>query len=126
MSALPSLDMSILRPNVAMPSLPSPPPSPSPNEVEAGRCSFELSPSTGGDVDPLLLRSKLQSQEHISNLRHRGGKKEKKLSSFYRVQNEQILTLLKPIEHHEAEAEAKESDERLQVNVHLAVVLRVG
>jgi hypothetical protein len=113
MSVSPALSLATLSPaqsRASPSSLPSPPPSP--NAVEAGR---DLPSPAESELDPLLLRSKLQPTEHINSLRNRGDRRTKKVSSFYRVQNQHILKLLKPIEHHEAEADDKESQERLQV-----------
>ncbi|ORY33456.1 hypothetical protein BCR39DRAFT_520196 [Naematelia encephala] len=75
-----------------------------------------------GERDPLLLRSKLISDEDIDGIRHR--KKGKKIASFYEAQNEQIQSLLKPLSAHTAEGEQEASDNALKIK--LAINLSLG
>lgn len=62
--------------------------------------------------DPLLLRSRLQTEDHISSLRKRKGDKS---SDFYQRQNAHIHGLLKHLDDHVREAEEDEDTHRLPV-----------
>lgn len=106
------------------PSLPSPPDSPS--RLEQGSPSAErkaasasiaqgtyspplqpyaprefgerLSRAGSMSADPLLLSSRLRSEDDLASLRKRKG-----LSAFYKRQNSQIKDLLKPMDDHIAD-----------------------
>jgi len=109
-------------------SLPSPPESPTQRErdLEAARGSPDSPPLAGayqqapfgeessrpGSMvsDPLLLSSRLRSDEDIAELRRRKGNKAKAktLQAFYERQNGQIKDLLKPMDDHINEAKLDE------------------
>ncbi|GAA5974598.1 hypothetical protein JCM11641_007018 [Rhodosporidiobolus odoratus] len=67
-----------------------------------------------GSADPLLLRDKLQSEAHISELRKRKGNKS---GAFYKKQNETIEGLLKSLDRHVEEAEEEEDANRLAIKI---------
>ncbi|GAA5877806.1 hypothetical protein JCM8547_002689 [Rhodosporidiobolus lusitaniae] len=118
-------------------SLPTPPRSPrlspQPRDVEA---SFQdigapaLTPASplvtlgGGyfgpaltptsSTDPLLLASRLQSEETISELRKRKGNKS---HAFYAKQRAEALSWLKPLDQHVAEAEEEEDANRMAIKI---------
>lgn len=69
-----------------------------------------LTPTTSHD--PLLLRDRVQTDEHLSELRKR---KKKSLHALYSRQNQQIDDLLKHIDDHVREAEEEEDNNRLAV-----------
>lgn len=70
------------------------------------------------DTDPLLLKSKLQSQDHITALRRRtGSKKSRGVGAFYLRQNDQIASLLKSMDQHIEEAQEEEDTNRLQIKI---------
>ncbi|GAA5883662.1 hypothetical protein JCM16303_004752 [Sporobolomyces ruberrimus] len=65
--------------------------------------------------DPLLLATRLQTEEHISELRKRknGGK----TGAFYSKQNAHITSLLKSMDQHILEAEEEEDSNRLACKI---------
>lgn len=71
--------------------------------------------------DPLLLATKLQTEETISALRKRknGGK----TGAFYSKQNAHIASLLKSMDQHILEAEEEEDSNRLAVRTHSKLLL---
>ncbi|TNY18740.1 hypothetical protein DMC30DRAFT_335861, partial [Rhodotorula diobovata] len=64
--------------------------------------------------DPLLLRDRVQTDEHLSELRKR---KKKSLHALYSRQNQQIDDLLKHIDDHVREAEEEEDNNRLAIKI---------
>ena len=64
--------------------------------------------------DPLLLATRLQTEEHISELRKR--KNGNKTGAFYSKQNAHIASLLKSMDQHILEAEEEEDSNRLAVS----------
>lgn len=62
--------------------------------------------------DPLLLKSRLQSEDHITELRKRKGNSS---AAFYQKQNQHITGLLKHLDDHVREAEEEEDTNRLAV-----------
>jgi len=64
--------------------------------------------------DPLLLATRLQTEEHISELRKR--KNGKGTGAFYSKQNAHITSLLKSMDQHILEAEEEEDSNRLAVS----------
>ncbi|GAA5877355.1 hypothetical protein JCM5296_002224 [Sporobolomyces johnsonii] len=64
--------------------------------------------------DPLLLASKVQSDEHISELRKRKGHK---MAGHYTKQNALISNLLKSMDQHISEAEDEEDNHRLAIKI---------
>ncbi|SGY83497.1 BQ5605_C009g05640 [Microbotryum silenes-dioicae] len=104
---------------------PSPPLSLSDRQADLN--AFEADPAYRGgflasslsrneEADPLLLKSKIQSDEHLTELRSRrkGGKV---LDSFYTRQNDHITSLLKPMDKHIQEAAEEEDANRLPVSL---------
>ncbi|GAA6011076.1 hypothetical protein JCM10207_005487 [Rhodosporidiobolus poonsookiae] len=71
-----------------------------------------LTPSSS--ADPLLLKSKVQTEEHISELRKRKGNKS---AAYYKKQNETIDDLLKSLDQHVQEAEEEEDANRLSIKI---------
>lgn len=65
--------------------------------------------------DPLLLKARLQTEDHITELRKRKGKP--KSAAFYQKQNEHITGLLKHLDDHVREAEEEEDASRLAVRL---------
>lgn len=71
---------------------------------------------TSSDRDPLLLKSKLQTEEHITELTHRRSTRSRKnLGDFYNRQNKHIHSLLKPMDKHIEENRADEDANRMAV-----------
>lgn len=71
-----------------------------------------------GERDPLLLRSKIKTDDEIQGLRSRGSKGNgRQLAQFYSGQNEHIDNLLKPLAVHTAEANQKADDMALKVKI---------
>lgn len=71
---------------------------------------------TSSDRDPLLLKSKLQTDEHITELTHRRSTRSRKdLGDFYSRQNRHIYSLLKPMDKHIEESQADEDANRTAV-----------
>lgn len=74
--------------------------------------------SRGSDRDPLLLATKLQSDEHINSLRNRRAKKsQNRLGRFYQRQNAHIQALLKSMDDHIYEAGQEEEGNRMAVKI---------
>ncbi|KAJ7695990.1 hypothetical protein B0H17DRAFT_1198311 [Mycena rosella] len=75
--------------------------------------------STASDVDPLLLASRVQTEQHINDLRHRkkGRKQGKVVGEFYEKQNKQIEALLMPMEQHIELAQEEEDKNRLAIKI---------
>ncbi|RSH80995.1 uncharacterized protein EHS24_008427 [Apiotrichum porosum] len=69
-----------------------------------------------GERDPLLLRTKIKSDDEIKGLRSRG-KVHGKLAKFYDAQNGHIDNLLKPLAVHTAEAAQEEENMALKVKI---------
>ncbi|GAA5989292.1 hypothetical protein JCM5350_003433 [Sporobolomyces pararoseus] len=65
--------------------------------------------------DPLLLATRLQTEEHISELRKR--KNGNKTGAFYSKQNAHITSLLKSMDQHILEAEEEEDSNRLALKI---------
>lgn len=76
--------------------------------------------SVSDSGDPLLLASRLQTEEHINNLRHRkkGRKQGKVVGEFYEKQNKQIESLLMTMDQHIENAQEEEDTNRLAVRSH--------
>ncbi|GAA5882748.1 hypothetical protein JCM3774_003254 [Rhodotorula dairenensis] len=64
--------------------------------------------------DPLLLKSRLQSEDHITELRKRKGNSS---AAFYQKQNQHITGLLKHLDDHVREAEEEEDTNRLAIKI---------
>ncbi|KAJ7485657.1 hypothetical protein FB451DRAFT_1432239 [Mycena latifolia] len=73
--------------------------------------------SDGGD--PLLLASRLQTEEHINSLRHRRkrGKQGKLVGEIYEKQNKQIEALLMTMDKHIDNAQEEEDTNRLAIKI---------
>lgn len=69
-----------------------------------------------GERDPLLLRTKIKSDDEIKGLRSRG-KVHGKLAKFYDAQNGHIDSLLKPLAVHTAGAAQEEENMALKVKI---------
>ncbi|ORY56818.1 CDF manganese transporter [Leucosporidium creatinivorum] len=108
--------------------LPSPPLSPDDIDMERSasqgndfddayrRHGFLATAIDQSERDPLLLKDKLQPEEHLKSLRHRKTGK-KHVASHYERQNSHIQSLLKPLNAHISEAQAEEEDARLSVKI---------
>ncbi|KAJ6582943.1 CDF manganese transporter [Mycena vulgaris] len=77
--------------------------------------SDTVDPSTPSNDDPLLLGSRLQTEEHINNLRHRkkARKQGKVVGEFYEKQNKEIEALLMTMDKHIENAQEEEDTNRL-------------
>lgn len=77
--------------------------------------------SISNDADPLLLASRLQTQEHLQKLRQRKKhrKQGKVVSQFYEKQNKQIEALLMTMDQHIENAQEEEDTNRLAVRSRL-------
>ncbi|KAJ7672821.1 CDF-like metal transporter [Mycena rosella] len=75
--------------------------------------------STASDVDPLLLASRVQTEQHINDLRHRkkGRKQGKVVGEFYEKQNKQIEALLMSMDQHIELAQEEEDNNRLAIKI---------
>ncbi|KAJ7164635.1 CDF-like metal transporter [Mycena crocata] len=75
--------------------------------------------SSVSDDDPLLLASRLQTEEHIKNLRQRkkGRKQGKVVGEFYEKQNKQIEALLMTMDQHIENAQEEEDTHRLAIKI---------
>jgi hypothetical protein len=73
--------------------------------------------------DPLLLASRLQSEEHIQNLRQRKQRRKqgKDVGEFYKKQNKQIQALLMTMDQHIESAQEDEDTNRLAVRLQTCV-----
>ncbi|KAJ7459680.1 cation efflux family-domain-containing protein [Mycena latifolia] len=71
------------------------------------------------DSDPLLLATRLQSEEHINNLRHRKKRRKqgKVVGEFYAKQNKQIESLLMTMDQHIENAQEEEDTNRLAIKI---------
>lgn len=130
-------------------SLPSPPESPTQRDrdLEAARStgSPSYSPPLAGayqqapfgegasrpgsiSADPLLLSSRLRTDEDMAQLRKRNGSKAKAktLQAFYERQNGQIKDLLKPMDDHINEAKLDEESNSRAVSLLIRRVIRRG
>ncbi|KAF8208741.1 CDF manganese transporter [Mycena galopus ATCC 62051] len=69
--------------------------------------------------DPLLLASRLQSEEHIQSLRQRKKKRKegKVVGEFYTRQNKQIEALLMTMDQHIEQAQEEEDTNRLAIKI---------
>ncbi|KAM0751634.1 hypothetical protein T439DRAFT_324824 [Meredithblackwellia eburnea MCA 4105] len=77
-----------------------------------------LTSSSFSDRDPLLLKSKIQSDAHITELRHRKQAKSKHvLGDFYSRQNQQITSLLKSMDDHIQSAQDDEDQNRTAIKI---------
>ncbi|KAJ7288496.1 CDF manganese transporter [Mycena rebaudengoi] len=83
-----------------------------PRSSEAGLNGAEL-------TDPLLLASRIQTQEHIRDLRHRrnGKRQGKVVGEFYEKQNKQIEALLMTMDQHIESAQEEEDTHRLAIKI---------
>ncbi|SCV74690.1 BQ2448_7719 [Microbotryum intermedium] len=120
--------MSVIEEHPLAPSpVPFPSPPLSPSDRQADLNAFEADPAYRGgflasslsrneEADPLLLKSKIQSDEHLTEIRRRrkGGKL---LDSFYTRQNDHITSLLKPMDKHIQEAAEEEDANRLPIKI---------
>ncbi|KAJ6557295.1 CDF manganese transporter [Mycena vulgaris] len=75
--------------------------------------------SITSDDDPLLLASRLQTEEHINNLRHRKKRRKqgKVVGEFYEKQNKQIEALLMTMDQHIENAQEEEDTNRLAIKI---------
>ncbi|KAJ7043928.1 cation efflux family-domain-containing protein [Mycena alexandri] len=75
--------------------------------------------SVSNDADPLLLASRLQSEEHIQNLRSRKKRRKqgKNVGQFYEKQNKQIESLLLTMDQHIENAQEEEDMNRLAIKI---------
>ncbi|KAH9809882.1 hypothetical protein DFH28DRAFT_1132666 [Melampsora americana] len=69
-----------------------------PIPYEEGKWSTILKPSLDLSDDPLLLRSRLQDEASLNQIRKRHGKKSKGVEDFYETQNDHITSMLKSLE----------------------------
>ncbi|KAI5481295.1 hypothetical protein MNV49_004917 [Pseudohyphozyma bogoriensis] len=70
------------------------------------------------DADPLLLKTRLQSEQTLAELRKRkNGTKGRTLGSFYKNQNERIKSMLKSMDDHIEEAAEDEDNNRRAVKI---------
>ncbi|KAE9394080.1 CDF-like metal transporter [Gymnopus androsaceus JB14] len=88
----------------------NPPSSPFPPDVEQSITSS----STNG-VDPFNLRNGLQTEQQLSEIRHR--KAGKGVLKYHKGQNELINSLLKPMQVHTEDAKIEEDNNRLPVKI---------
>lgn len=100
-------------------------PSPCPTPGTLGAADYlgyfpPVTPVTS--YDPLLLKSRLQTEDHITDLRKRKGKG--KSAAFYTKQNQHITGLLKHLDDHVREADEEEDTNRLPVRSPLTLALR--
>ncbi|KAF7365392.1 Cation diffusion facilitator [Mycena venus] len=81
--------------------------------------SSDRSSGISNDGDPLLLASRLQSQEAIQNLRQRKKRRKqgKVVSEFYEKQNKQIEALLMTMDQHIENAQEEEDTNRLAIKI---------
>ena len=83
--------------------------------------------TTGSDNgDPLLLASRLQTEEQINTLRQRKKfrKQGKVVGEFYEKQNKQIEALLMTMDQHIENAQEEEDTNRLAVRSHFIIKTR--
>ncbi|KAJ7163351.1 cation efflux family-domain-containing protein [Mycena filopes] len=75
--------------------------------------------SISNDGDPLLLASRLQSNEHIQSLRQRKKKRRQgqNVGDFYEKQNKQIESLLLTMDQHIQNAQEEEDTNRLAIKI---------
>ncbi|KAJ7712420.1 CDF-like metal transporter [Mycena metata] len=94
---------------------------PLPSDAPAGNTEAPGSgrSSVSNDADPLLLASRLQSEEHIQNLRSRKKKRKqgKIVGQFYEKQNKQIESLLLTMDQHIEIAQEEEDTNRLAIKI---------
>ncbi|KAM0789804.1 hypothetical protein ACM66B_006656 [Microbotryomycetes sp. NB124-2] len=81
-----------------------------------GYLARAVSSSGDGEHDPLLLKSKIQSEETLSNLKRRNTGK-RHIGKFYSQQNEQIEALLKSLDKHVEDAQADEDSNRMSIKI---------
>nr|GAT50611.1 cation diffusion facilitator [Mycena chlorophos] len=106
--------------------LPSPSPTPGPEtaSVEADTPSVVSQSATSSRLsqegtDPLLLATRLQSEEHINNLRQRKQRRKqgRAAGDFYDKQNKQIASLLMTMDQHIETAQEEEDTNRLAIKI---------
>jgi hypothetical protein len=73
-----------------------------------------------GERDPLLLRSKIKTDDELAHIRSRG-RSASKVASFYEGQNNLIGNLLKPLSAHTAEGLEEEAAMALKVKIAINV-----
>ncbi|KAJ7645541.1 CDF-like metal transporter [Mycena polygramma] len=75
--------------------------------------------SVSNDSDPLLLASRLQTEEQIQQLRQRKKKRKqgKEIGEFYTKQNKQIESLLMTMDQHIEVAQEEEDTNRLAIKI---------
>lgn len=73
-------------------------------------------PLDSSEFDPLLLRTRMHPAEQITELRQRKSSK-KALGEFYARQNQQIQSLLKPLNDHIDEAKEEEDTSRMAIKI---------
>ncbi|KAJ7065897.1 cation efflux family-domain-containing protein [Mycena belliarum] len=96
-----------------------------PEPVAVGDLQSTLTPSgsdatsTSSDSDPLLLASRLQTEEHINSLRRRRKHRKagKVVGEFYEKQNKQIESLLMTMDQHIESAQEEEDTNRLAIKI---------
>ncbi|KAG0142931.1 hypothetical protein CROQUDRAFT_661884 [Cronartium quercuum f. sp. fusiforme G11] len=79
-----------------------------PVPYDEGQWSTFLSPGANLSDDPLLLRSRLQDEQALGQLRKRG-RKAKPLGNFYETQNEHINCMLRTLEQDAKEGQEESS-----------------
>ncbi|KAL7418424.1 hypothetical protein Q5752_006882 [Cryptotrichosporon argae] len=106
-------------PESARASAPVPRGTPSPpNDIELNDVPSVVG-REAGERDPLLLRTKIMSDDAIEGIKKRAPHKRtgRALASFYSAQNAQIADLLKPMSAHTADAEQDAADMALKVKI---------
>ncbi|KAK4056374.1 hypothetical protein OIO90_002517 [Microbotryomycetes sp. JL221] len=81
-----------------------------------GYLARAVSSNGDGERDPLLLKSKIQSEETLTHLRRRNTGK-RHIGHFYTQQNEQIESLLKSLDKHVEDAQTEEDTNRLSIKI---------
>ncbi|KAF8307180.1 hypothetical protein DL93DRAFT_2088238 [Clavulina sp. PMI_390] len=100
---------------IAVHRLPSPVPSDE-GDVQNPR-DLEQPVASPMSPDPYNLKSSMMSEEQLSELRKRSGKKKNEIVAFHRRQNELIHNVLKPMEEHTEDARAAEEQTRIPVKI---------
>ncbi|KAF7299194.1 Cation diffusion facilitator [Mycena indigotica] len=74
---------------------------------------------SSNDQDPLLLATRLQSEDHINSLRQRKKRRKqgKAAGDFYDKQNKQIASLLMTMDQHIESAQEEEDSNRLAIKI---------
>ncbi|KAJ7069982.1 hypothetical protein C8F01DRAFT_539487 [Mycena amicta] len=87
--------------------------------VTAASTSDASSRVSANDADPLLLASRLQTEDHIKSLRQRKRRRKegKAAGDFYHKQNKQIASLLMTMDQHIESAQEEEDTNRLAIKI---------